>query len=110
MPFLSVKECQLERNALKKDSVCDVDIVKLALKEIILLAVATSVDAFTVGVSLALLNTDIMFSAFVIGIITFGICFAGAMIGNGFNKIFKGKSEIFGAIILILIAIRIVLG
>ena len=82
----------------------------MALKEIILLAVATSVDAFTVGVSLALLNTDIIFSTFIIGIITFAICFAGAMIGNGFNKIFKGKSEIFGAIILILIAIRIVLG
>lgn len=93
----------------KEDRVCDVDIVKLALKEIILLAVATSVDAFTVGVSLALLNTDIMFSAGIIGIITFGICFAGAMIGNGFNRIFRGKSEIFGAIILILIAIKIVL-
>ena len=83
--------------------------VGLALKEIVLLAVATSVDAFTVGVSLALLNTDIIFSTFIIGIITFAICFAGAMIGNGFNKIFKGKSEIFGAIILILIAIKIVL-
>ena len=93
----------------KEDSVCDVDIVKLALKEIVLLAVATSIDAFTVGVSLALLDTDIIFSAGIIGIITFVICFAGAMIGNGFNRIFKEKSEIFGAIILILIAIKIVL-
>ncbi len=95
-------------DAIKKGGTCDVNTEGLTLKELMVLALATSIDAFTIGVSLALLNADVLFSAAVIGIVTFVICFLGSIVGNGFNRFFKGKSEIFGAVILILIAIKTV--
>lgn len=93
-------------DSLKKCDSCEVNTESLSLKELITLAIATSIDAFTVGVSLALLDMNIVFSTTIIGIITFIICLAGGMLGTGFNRIFRGKSELIGAVILILIAVK----
>lgn len=81
----------------------------LDLKELFVLAVATSIDALAVGISLAFLDADIIFSALVIAGITFIICFAGVWIGNRFGAKYKSKAELAGGIVLLLIGIKILL-
>lgn len=76
-------------------------------KELIILSIATSIDALTVGVSFAFLNVDIIPLCLSIGIITFILCFIGVMIGTFLGPLFKNYSQIIGGIILILIGINI---
>lgn len=70
-------------------------------------AIATSIDAFAVGITLAALDVDIFFSAMLIGTTTFLIAFAGVWIGYFFGNKLERKAGILGGIILILIGIRI---
>ena len=74
-----------------------VDEDDLSNKEIIMLAVATSIDALAVGISFAFLN----------GIITFLVCVVGVFVGNKAGDIFNGYAELSGGIILILIGFNI---
>lgn len=76
-------------------------------KELIILSIATSIDALTVGISFAFLNVDIIPLCLSIGIITFILCFIGVMIGTFLGPLFKNYSQIIGGIILILIGINI---
>jgi putative Mn2+ efflux pump MntP len=73
------------------------------------LAVATSLDALAAGVSFALLRVKIIRPAIVIGLVTFGFCFAGVYIGDHFGHFFEQKIEIAGGVILIAIAVKILL-
>lgn len=82
---------------------------RLKWGELILLSVATSIDALAVGVSFALLNVPIWRPALIIGLTTLCLSFAGVLIGNRFGARFKTKAEIAGGIILILIGLRILL-
>ena len=83
--------------------------VALDLKELFLLAIATSIDALAVGVTLAFLDTDIRVSASVIALITFVICFSGVWLGNRFGAKYKNKAELSGGIVLILIGLKILI-
>ena len=76
-------------------------------KELIILSIATSIDALTIGISFAFLNVDIIPLCLSIGIITFILCFIGVMIGTFLGPLFKNYSQIIGGIILILIGINI---
>ena len=71
------------------------------------LALATSIDAMAVGVSFAFLYVDIVFSAVVIGVVTFAMSVVGVKIGNAFGIRYKNKAELTGGLMLILIGIRI---
>lgn len=73
------------------------------------LAIATSIDAAAVGVSLSCLSVDIVAPAIIIGVITFVISFIGTYIGCRVGHFFGKKVEIFGGIVLIGIGIKIVL-
>lgn len=77
--------------------------------ELLILAVATSIDALAVGISLAVLNVNIWSAAGIIGVITLILSFLGVLIGNRFGVRFKSKAEIAGGIILILIGVKILL-
>ncbi len=79
------------------------------LKELTLLAIATSIDALPVGITFAFLKVSIYTAAPLIGIITFAISFSGVFIGNKFGAAYKEKAEIAGGIILILIGAKILL-
>lgn len=79
----------------------------LSNKEIIMLAVATSIDALAVGISFAFLNVNIIPASLIICIITFLVCAVGAFIGNKVGDIFNGYAELVGGIILILIGFNI---
>lgn len=79
----------------------------LSNKEIIMLAVATSIDALAVGISFAFLNVSIIPAASIICIITFLVCVVGVFVGNKVGDIFNGYAELVGGIILILIGFNI---
>ena len=79
----------------------------IEIKEMFMLAVATSIDALAVGI--AFLNVHIVSAASMIGICTFLISFAGVKIGNIFGTKYKSKAELAGGIILILLGFKILL-
>ena len=80
-----------------------------SFKELTLLAVATSIDALAVGVSLAFLKVAILPAVLFIGCITFVCSAAGVKIGSIFGDKYQSKAELCGGIILILIGIKILL-
>lgn len=79
----------------------------IAVKEMFMLAVATSIDALAVGITFAFLNVHIVSAALMIGVCTFLISFAGVKIGNIFETKYKSKAELAGGIILILLGFKI---
>ena len=79
----------------------------IAVKEMFMLAVATSIDALAVGITFAFLNVHIVSAASMIGVCTFLISFVGVKIGNIFGTIYKSKAELAGGIILILLGFKI---
>lgn len=82
---------------------------KLDLKTIILLAIATSIDAFAIGVSFALLNINVLSAIIIIGITTFVICFVGVFIGHKLGDFLEKYAGFVGGAILIVIAIKILI-
>ncbi len=89
--------------------VCPVE-PRLNIKELVLLAVATSIDALAVGITFAFYpDTNIFANISIIGITTFVLSFAGVAIGNKFGTRFKQKAEIAGGVILVLIGAKILL-
>lgn len=79
----------------------------LTIKVMLLLAIATSIDALAVGVSFAFLKVNILLAVFLIGIITFSISFVGVLIGNKLADLLQKKAEVLGGLILIFIGIKI---
>ena len=82
---------------------------KLSHKELLMLAIATSIDALAVGISFAFLNVPIVPSIIIIGLTTFVISLAGVVIGNIFGSKYKNKAEFVGGLILVVIGLKIVL-
>ncbi|RHR35234.1 manganese efflux pump MntP family protein [Eubacterium sp. AF19-12LB] len=79
----------------------------LDMKEMLMLAIATSIDALAVGISLAALDRPIVESATIIGVVTFIISIVGVYIGNFFGNRYKKRAELAGGIILVLIGVKI---
>lgn len=80
---------------------------RLDMRELLMLAIATSIDALAVGVSLAFLGADIAVSASVIGLVTFIVSLAGVIIGSRFGSRLERSANIAGGVILIIIGVRI---
>ena len=78
-------------------------------KSMLLLAIATSIDALAVGVTFAFLQVAIVPAVSFIGVVTFAFSAAGIKIGSLFGVKYKSKAEICGGIILILIGFKILL-
>ena len=74
---------------------------------LIVLSLATSIDALAVGISFGVLQTAVLIPALIIGIVCFGISFASVMLGERLESFLGNKMEIFGGVILILIGLRI---
>lgn len=79
----------------------------LNIKELLILAVATSIDALAVGISFAFLRIPIIPAILLIGIITYVVSFLGVFIGHKTGTKLKSKAELVGGIVLILIGIKI---
>lgn len=76
---------------------------------LLVLAVATSIDALAVGLSLSILHTPILGPVLYIGVVAFGLSFVGVYIGNYMGKAFESKLEALGGAILIGIGLRILI-
>ncbi len=79
------------------------------IKTMLLLAVATSIDALAVGVTFAFLKVRIFLSVCLIGATTFILSFIGVRVGNVFGSKYKARAEFAGGLILILMGIKILL-
>ncbi len=95
------------KEALSKEEKCE-SCGDLSSRTMFPLAVATSIDALAVGVTLAFINVDNIFLAVVfIGVITLILSAIGVKIGNVFGVKYKSKAELAGGIILIILGIKI---
>lgn len=94
-----------------EEEALDEDGDKLQLKQLFILAIATSIDALAVGITFALLDggVGIITSVLMIGIVTFIISFMGVIIGNRFGNKYESKAQLAGGIILVLIGLKILL-
>ncbi len=81
----------------------------LAVKTMLLLAVATSIDALAVGVTFAFLSVRIIPAVCLIGCITFALSALGVKLGGVFGMKYKARAELAGGIILILLGVKILL-
>ena len=82
---------------------------KFDYKELLLMAIATSIDALAVGITFAFLKVNIGAVVATIGITTFVLSIIGVIIGNKFGSIYKRKAESAGGTVLILIGFKILL-
>lgn len=82
---------------------------KLDIKELFILAIATSIDALAVGVIFAAQKTNLVMSVSVIAAITFAVCLAGVVIGNRFGSRYEKKAELAGGIVLVIIGIKLLI-
>lgn len=76
---------------------------------LLILSLATSIDALAVGVSFAFLDMTIWFPILLIGLITFVICFFGVILGKKLGPFFGNKLGIIGGLVLIGIGIKILI-
>ena len=81
----------------------------LAPIAMLLLAVATSIDALAVGVTFAFLRVAVVPAVTLIGVCTFAISAAGVKIGNVFGARYKSRAELLGGIVLVLIGLKILM-
>ena len=99
------------RESLSKEEKEEAEMGAVSHKELLVLAVATSIDALAVGVTFSMLELAVSVGAAValIGCTTFVISLGGVYVGNVFGARYKGKAEFVGGAILILIGVKILL-
>ncbi|MBP3369852.1 MAG: manganese efflux pump [Clostridia bacterium] len=94
----------------KEDDECDCCNDRLDIKELFILAIATSIDALAVGITFALYpDVNILSSISIIGIVTFIICSLGVLIGHKFGAKFKSKAEFLGGVVLVIIGLKLLI-
>ena len=96
------------REALSKEEAEEAN-ASLAFKTMMLMAVATSIDALAVGITFAFLSVHIVPAALTIGATTFLLSAAGVKVGSVFGLRYKKRAEIAGGVILCLLGVKILL-
>ncbi len=81
----------------------------VTFSDMVILAVATSIDALAVGVTFAFLKVQIAYAVSFIGIITFALSIVGVKVGTIFGMKYKSKAELAGGLILILMGLKILI-
>lgn len=94
------------KESFESNDKCSVD-ADFSFRTMLAMAVATSVDALAVGVTLAFLNVNIWFAILLIGITTAAFSGVGIVVGNMFGCRFKSKAELAGGIILVAMGCKI---
>ena len=91
----------------KDDDECLDDTLRFG--DLIMLSIATSIDALAVGITFSFFNVSIVLSSSIIGFITFIICIIGVKVGNVFGEKYKSKAELTGGILLIVMGCKILI-
>ena len=81
----------------------------VSVKTMLILSIATSIDALAVGITFAFFNVNLVLAISLIGIITFILSIVGTKIGNRFGDKYERKAELVGGIILVLLGVKILL-
>ena len=108
--LLSIIGINMLRESFGKEEECGCKEADMSVKTMFIMAVATSIDALAVGITLALAgDVNILLAVTLIGIITFAMSCAGVKIGNIFGSCFEKKAQLAGGIILIGLGLKILL-
>ena len=107
--LLSLIGANMIREALSRDEDAGRDSGSLSFKTMLILAVATSIDALAAGITFAFLDVDIALAAGMIGCTTCIISMAGVKVGSVFGTKYKSKAELTGGAMLILLGLKILL-
>ena len=107
--LLVIIGAKMIQEAFQKDKDEDEYNEDISVKTMLILSIATSIDALAVGITFAFLKVDLVLAVSLIGIITFILSVLGTKIGNRFGDKYKSKAELIGGIILILIGLKILL-
>ena len=81
----------------------------ISFKEMIILAIATSIDALAVGITFAFLDVNILLAVILIGVIAYILSIIGVKVGSVFGCKYKSKAEIAGGIVLVITGIKILI-
>ena len=103
LSFLGVK---MIKEALEEECDCGETDSSLAFKVMLVFAIATSIDALAVGVTISILNANILLSMLLIGTVTFSFSFVGSIIGAKFGSKYEKKAELVGGLVLVALAIK----
>ena len=111
LTFLGVRMIMeaLESRKQAEGEGCDIEGSRLTLKLLLVQGVATSIDALAVGISLSVVQANILFAALVIGLITALLCSVASGVGRRFGTMLNDKAEILGGLILVGIGTRILI-
>ena len=82
-------------------------VVDLSHRRLFLLALATSIDALAVGVSLAFVEVNILLAAAVIGIVAFLLAMTGGLLGRRLGELFQRRATLLGGLVLVFIGVKI---
>ena len=107
--LLSLIGANMIREALSKDEDAGRDSGSLSFKTMLMLAVATSIDALAAGITFAFLDVNIVGAVSIIGCTTCIISMAGVKVGSVFGTKYKSKAELTGGVMLILLGLKILL-
>ena len=98
------------KEALEKGDSCPTNSADFSAKTMFVMAVATSIDALAVGISLAMAGTENIFLAVtLIGLMTFTLSALGVKIGSVFGSRYEKKAQVAGGVILIALGVKILL-
>ena len=108
--LLAIIGINMLKEAFEQECECSEKNADFSVKTMFVMAIATSIDALAVGVSLALAgNVNILLAVLLIGGFTFVLSGLGVKIGNLFGSRFEKKAQVAGGVILILLGLRILL-
>lgn len=109
--LLAVIGLNMIKEACSKDCGCETEETDASLdfRSMLILAIATSIDALAVGITFAFLDVQLLSAVTLIGVTTFLLSAAGVKIGNAFGIRYKSRAELTGGIILILLGAKILL-
>ena len=108
--LLAIIGANMLKEAFEKGCECENCDADLSFKTMLVMAVATSIDALAVGISLAMAgDVNIWVAMSLIGVVTFALSAAGVKIGSIFGSRFEKKAQLAGGIILVLLGVKILL-
>lgn len=105
--LLALIGANMIKEAISNDNEQQDDSIRLG--DLIMLSIATSIDALAVGITFAFFEVSLLLSISIIGIITFIICVFGVKVGNVFGEKYKSKAEMAGGLILIFMGAKILI-
>lgn len=108
--LLSLIGFNMIREALSKEQEClECQDDTLRLGDLIMLSIATSIDALAIGVTFAFFEVSIVPAVTIIAVTTFIICIIGVKVGNVFGEKYRSKAEFVGGMLLIIMGLKILI-